>query len=129
MSDELRQLEIELAKVKLEKEKLELQEAQKRYQKKQAVSAGVEKVMEEVVDVAKNSADTISRNVPETQIPLDKVAIFYGISIVFFLLYASDLPANKHSIWVIAFFVAVGFAGYATVLFIIKFFQTVFRKN
>ena len=52
MNEELKQLEIELAKVRLAKEQLELRDALKRAQRQQAISDKTEKV----VAVGRNAA-------------------------------------------------------------------------
>ncbi len=128
MSEELKQLEIQLAKVRLAIETLELQEAQTRAKYKRIVSSGTETA----VNVAKNSVDMISQNVPRTKIRWSSIfiCVFLGFLGVLSILAGQNnvIPIEKNSpaAWII-FIAILVFLGLAALLFIIKISQSLFR--
>ena len=123
MSDELKRLEIELAKVRLAKEQLELHDALKRAERHQAISEGTAKVVEVGRSAAHNSAAALSDRTSRTPVPWTKVFGYYALSAALFAIYVAGLPESKRNLVVIAFFASCAVALLATYLLLKKLIQ------
>jgi len=127
MSEELQQLEIKLAKVRLARETLELEEAQRRAMQKQVVSDSADAIMK----ATKNSTNFISRNVP---IVKARWSLLFICAIQFLLLailtenHIIVIEQNSPTAWLVIL-PSLGVAGIAVLLFIIKVFQLIFKKE
>lgn len=69
MSDELKRLEVELAKVRLAKEQLELQDARQRPERRQRVADGADRLIGAGRSAAQSSAAAIAQRTPSTPVP------------------------------------------------------------
>lgn len=125
MSDELKRLEIELAKVRLAKEQLELHDALKRAQRKQVISDGTAKVVNASRNAAHNSSAALSDRTSRTPVPWANIFGYYVLSAVLFAVYAAGLPESKRNLLVIAFFASCAIALLATYLLLKKLIQVV----
>ena len=117
MSDELKKVEIEIAKVRLAKEQLELRDAVNRAERRQRVSDGADRLIGAGRSVAQISAAAIAQRT------------FYGLAIVLFITYLAGLPESKSNALVVAFFASAALALYATVLLLKKLLQLVFSPS
>ena len=125
MNEELKQLEIELAKVRLAKEQLELRDALKRAQRQQAISDKTEKVVAVGRNAAHNSSVALSDATSRTPVPWKNVFVYYTLSAALFAIYVAGLPDSKHNMFVIAFFASCAVAILATNLLLKKLIQLV----
>ena len=118
MSEELQQLEIKLAKVRLARETLELEEAQKRAMQKQVVSDSADAI----VKATKNSTNFISRNVPKVRWSLLLICVGQYPLLLFLL-----EPNIDDYLYLV--FPCLGVAGIAVLLLIIKVFLLIFKTE
>lgn len=129
MSDELKKVEIEIAKVRLAKEQLELRDAVNRAERRQRVSDGADRLIGAGRSVAQISAAAIAQRTPLAPVAWAKIFTFYGLAIVLFITYLAGLPESKSNALVVAFFASAALALYATVLLLKKLLQLVFSPS
>jgi hypothetical protein len=129
MSDELKRLEVELAKVRLAKEQLELRDAVQRSERRQKLTNGADKIIDIGRSAANSSVEALSQRTPKMPVPLGKVLTYYGIAVVLLFAYFAGLPESKENALILAFFASVASAGYGTFLLLQKLLQFVFRTN
>lgn len=127
MDNELKKLEVELAKVRLAKEQLELRDALKRAERRQNLAGGAERIVAAGVSVARSAAIGIADKTPRTPVAWRHVFTQLAVAAALFIIYVIGLPDSKNNLLLVAFFASVAFAGYGTFLFTKKVFQVVFH--
>jgi hypothetical protein len=128
MSDELKRIEVELAKVRLAKEQLELRDALQRAERKQKLADGADKILNTGRSAVHSSAAAIAQRTPKAPVPWGRVFAVYGVALVLFVVYATGLPESKSNALAVAFFASLAFAGYGTLLLVQKLLQLLFRS-
>ena len=127
MSDDLKKIEIEIAKVRLAKEQLELRDALRRADRKQRIEDRVAKVLSGSKAAARATAGGIAELTPRQVVSWSKVFFQFVVAGSAFLVYASGLPESKNNALVGAFFLGAAFALYGAILFVKKVLQLIFH--
>lgn len=129
MSDELKRLEIELAKVRLAKEQIELREAVERVQRKQRLADSADKIIEVGRAAAQGSAAAIAQRTPTASVAWSKILTFGALAFLLFIVYVAGLPESKSNALLVAFIISAAFGLYAAALLLKKLLQLVFHRT
>lgn len=129
MSDELKRLEVELARVRLAKEQLELRDALQRAERKQRIADTADTLVDAGRRAAKSSAAAVAQRTPSAPVAWSKIVVIAGLALLLFATYLAGLPESKSNLLVVAFFAAAALGLYALVLLLKKLLQLTFHRE